>query len=114
MAQEPILATLRQHECKEKYTKFFSINDQQHIQDCCDVNPNMETVTAKCFCILEYARVFSVLSVQRAVRNRYGKEEPSKKSILRWYHHFFPLMVLRIGISTFEDLVHSSGAVITS
>ncbi|GFS68476.1 hypothetical protein TNCV_4584071 [Trichonephila clavipes] len=29
-----------------------------------------------------------VISMQRAFMNRYGKEAPSNKSILRWYHQF--------------------------
>src|SRR5258705_3833247 len=48
----------------------------------------MATMTEKSFCALEYARVFSVISVQRAFRNRYGKETPSQKNILRWYRQF--------------------------
>ncbi|GFY15763.1 DUF4817 domain-containing protein [Trichonephila clavipes] len=49
---------------------------------------NMATMTEKSFCALEYARVFSVISVPRAFKNHHGNEASTNKSILRWYHQF--------------------------
>ncbi|GFS99570.1 hypothetical protein TNCV_167061 [Trichonephila clavipes] len=37
---------------------------------------------------LECARLFSIILVYRTFRNRYGKEAPTDKSILQWYHQF--------------------------
>ncbi|GFY18804.1 HTH_Tnp_Tc3_2 domain-containing protein [Trichonephila clavipes] len=42
----------------------------------------------KSFCVLEYARGFSVISVQREFRNLFGKEAPTSKNLPRRYHHF--------------------------
>ncbi|GFT21358.1 hypothetical protein TNCV_3816391 [Trichonephila clavipes] len=41
----------------------------------------MATITEKSFCVLHFVRGFSVISVQHAFRNRYGKEALTNKSI---------------------------------
>ncbi|PNF36342.1 hypothetical protein B7P43_G00512 [Cryptotermes secundus] len=48
----------------------------------------MATKQEKSFCLLEYARCSSVITVQRAFKREYGKEPPCKQSILRWYRQF--------------------------
>lgn len=42
----------------------------------------------KAFCVLEFAKSESVVSVQRAFRNKYRKQGPSDKTIHVWYRKF--------------------------
>ena len=60
----------------------------------------MATKQEKSFCVLEYARCTSVITVQRAFRREYGHEPPCKQSILRWYRQFKDTGCLCKGKST--------------
>lgn len=73
----------------EKSAKFFLLlTDGSTFTIADSKKPKMATVTEKSFCVLEYARVFSTTTVQRAFRIQYGKQSPTRKSILRWYKQF--------------------------
>lgn len=49
----------------------------------------MATIQQKVFCVLEYDKTFSFITVQRAFRRMYpGNPPPGKQSILRWYNQF--------------------------
>ncbi|KAF8789550.1 hypothetical protein HNY73_007481 [Argiope bruennichi] len=74
---------------KEKRTKFFLLlTDDSTFTIAESKKPKIATLSEKSFCVLEYARVFSTTTVQRAFRIQYGKESPTNKSILRWYKQF--------------------------
>ena len=42
----------------------------------------------KSFCVLEYHREMSVVTVQRAFRAKYTKDPPTDKAIRAWYKQF--------------------------
>jgi hypothetical protein len=42
----------------------------------------------KSFCVLEYHRSKSVVTVQRAFRTKYAKDRPTDKTICAWYIQF--------------------------
>ena len=48
----------------------------------------MATLEQKAFCVLQFARHESVVSVQRAFRRQFNSDPPSPNSIRRWYHQF--------------------------
>jgi hypothetical protein len=48
----------------------------------------MVTRAEKAFCVLEYARTQSIVTVQRRFRTKFGKDPPAKNSIKQWYQKF--------------------------
>ena len=48
----------------------------------------MATLEQKAFCVLQFARHESVVSVQRAFRRQFNSDPPSPNSIRRWYQQF--------------------------
>lgn len=60
----------------------------------------MATMQQKAFCVLEYARCLSVVTVQRAFRREYEIAPPGHQSILRWYRNFKTTGVLEKRKST--------------
>jgi hypothetical protein len=42
----------------------------------------------KVFCVLEYARIQSIVMAQRRFRTKFGKDLPVKNSIKQWYEKF--------------------------
>jgi hypothetical protein len=42
----------------------------------------------KAFCVLEYARAKSIVTVQRRFKTKFGKDPPVKNSIKQWYEKF--------------------------
>lgn len=48
----------------------------------------MATVQHKVFCVLEFAKSESQVTVQRAFRLKFGIEPPTRKSISRWFTQF--------------------------
>lgn len=42
----------------------------------------------KAFCVLQFAKTKSVITVQRAFRNKFRCNPPSDNNIRRWYHQF--------------------------
>lgn len=51
-------------------------------------NPLESAGEQKAFCVLQFARTESVVSVQRAFRTKFGCDPPSDNNIRRWYHQF--------------------------
>jgi hypothetical protein len=45
----------------------------------------MATRAEKAFCVHEYARTQSIVTVQRCFRTKFGKDPPVKNSIKQWY-----------------------------
>ena len=60
----------------------------------------MATVQQKAFCVLQFSRCESVVTVQREFRRRYGIDPPSAQSIRRWYRQFEETGCLCKGKST--------------
>lgn len=54
----------------------------------------------KAFCVLQFAKTESVITVQRAYRIRFGCAPPSDNNIRRWYHQFEDTGCLCKGKST--------------
>ncbi|XP_046662972.1 uncharacterized protein LOC124355862 [Homalodisca vitripennis] len=48
----------------------------------------MVSAQQKAFCVLQFAKDESVVSVQRDFRRRFGIDPPSPKNIRRWYRQF--------------------------
>jgi hypothetical protein len=48
----------------------------------------MATRAEKAFCVLEYARTQSIVTVQRRFRNKFENDPPVKNSIKQWYEKF--------------------------
>lgn len=48
----------------------------------------MASAQQKAFCVLQFSKTESVITVQRAYRNRFGVEPPLPKNIRRWYKQF--------------------------
>jgi len=48
----------------------------------------MATLEEKAFCVLQFAKHESVVSVQRAFRRQFNNDPPSPNSIRRWYQQF--------------------------
>jgi hypothetical protein len=48
----------------------------------------MATAQQKAFCVLQFSRSKSVVTVQREFRRRYGTEPPGAQSIRQWYRQF--------------------------
>ncbi|PNF43528.1 hypothetical protein B7P43_G03919 [Cryptotermes secundus] len=48
----------------------------------------MASPQQKAFCILEFAKTNSVVTVQRAFRRRFGSNPPCPKNIRRWFRQF--------------------------
>jgi hypothetical protein len=42
----------------------------------------------KAFCVLEYARTQSIVTLQRRFRTKFGNDPPVKESIKQWYEKF--------------------------
>jgi hypothetical protein len=40
------------------------------------------------FCVLEYARTQSIVTVQRRFRTKFGKDPTVKNSVKQWYEQF--------------------------
>jgi hypothetical protein len=60
----------------------------------------MATAQQKAFCVLQFSRCETVVTVQREFRRRYGTEPPDAQSIRRWYRQFEETGCLCKGIST--------------
>jgi hypothetical protein len=57
----------------------------------------MATLAAeKAFCVLEYARTESIVTVKRRFRTKFGKDPPVKNSIKQWYEKFDRVMLQRV------------------
>jgi hypothetical protein len=48
----------------------------------------MATRAEKAFCVLEYARTQSIVTVQRRFRTKLGMDPPVQNSIKQWYEKF--------------------------
>ena len=48
----------------------------------------MATREQKAFCVLQFAKIESVIRVQRAFRIKFHCNPPSDNNIRRWYHQF--------------------------
>jgi hypothetical protein len=48
----------------------------------------MATRAEKAFCVLEYARTQSIVTVQRRFRTKFGEDPPVKNSVKQWYEKF--------------------------
>jgi hypothetical protein len=48
----------------------------------------MATLEQKVFCVLQFVKHESVVSVQRAFRRQFNSDPPSANSIRRWYQQF--------------------------
>ncbi|PNF18241.1 hypothetical protein B7P43_G16516 [Cryptotermes secundus] len=48
----------------------------------------MASPQQKAFCVLEFAKTNSVVTVQRAFRRRFGINPPCSKNIRRWFRQF--------------------------
>jgi len=48
----------------------------------------MATLEQKAFCVLQFAKHESVVSVQWAFRQQFNSDPPSPNSIRRWYQQF--------------------------
>jgi len=48
----------------------------------------MATLEQKAFCVLQFVKHDSVVSVQRAFRRQFNTDPPSSNSIRRWYQQF--------------------------
>lgn len=48
----------------------------------------MATSEQKAFCVLQFAKTESVVTVQRAFRIKFGCDPPSDNNIRRWFHQF--------------------------
>jgi hypothetical protein len=48
----------------------------------------MATPEQKAFCVLQFVKYKSVVSVQRAFRRQFNSDPPSPNSIRRWYQQF--------------------------
>lgn len=59
-----------------------------------------EQLREKIFCVLEYAKTSSVISVQRHFRTKFGKEAPHRNNIRRWVEKFAETGSLLKGKST--------------
>lgn len=60
----------------------------------------MASMQQKSFCVLEYAKCLSVVTVQRLFRRQFETEPPGHQSILRWYRQFRDTGCLCKGKST--------------
>ena len=60
----------------------------------------MATSEQKAFCVLQFARTESVVTVQRAFRSKFHCNPPSDNNIRRWYHQFEDTGCLCKGKST--------------
>lgn len=60
----------------------------------------MVTREQKAFCVLEFAKTRSVVTVRRAFRTKFGFDPPSDNNIRRWYHQFEDTGCLCKGKST--------------
>jgi hypothetical protein len=52
--------------------------------------------TEKAFCVLEYARTESIVTMQRRFRTKVGKDPPVRNSIKQWYEKFDRDMLQRV------------------
>ena len=59
----------------------------------------MATLEQKVFCVLQFVKHESVVSVQRAFRRQFNSDPPSPNSIRRWYQQFQMTGCLCIGKS---------------
>ncbi|RZF32102.1 hypothetical protein LSTR_LSTR003965 [Laodelphax striatellus] len=60
----------------------------------------MATSEQKAFCVLQFAKTESVVTVQRAFRIKFGCDPPSDNNIRRWFHQFEDTGCLCKGKST--------------
>lgn len=60
----------------------------------------MATKEQKAFCVLQFAKTESVVTVQRAFRIKFGCDPPGDNNIRRWYHQFQDTGCLCKGKST--------------
>lgn len=60
----------------------------------------MATCEQKAFCVLQFAKTESVVTVQRVFRIKFGCDPPSDNNIRRWYHQFEDTGCLCKGKST--------------
>lgn len=68
----------------------------------------MATKQQKAFCVLEFGRTQSIITVQRAFRQQYGINPPSDNNIRRWFHQFRDTGCLCKGKSTGRPRTASS------
>ncbi|GBO00904.1 hypothetical protein AVEN_155399-1 [Araneus ventricosus] len=57
----------------------------------------MASPVQKAFCVLEFNKCHSVITVQRRFRQRYNQEPPSANNIRRWHRMFEETGCLRKG-----------------
>jgi hypothetical protein len=70
----------------------------------------MATVHEKVFCVLQFLRCESVVTVQREFRRRYAVDPPGAQSIRRWYRQFEETGCLCAGKSTGRPHVSEDNA----
>jgi sulfur relay (sulfurtransferase) DsrC/TusE family protein len=52
--------------------------------------------TEEAFCVLEYARTESIVTMLRRFRTKFGKDPPVRNSIKQWYEKFDRDMLQRV------------------